>query len=275
MPALSRPLLALLAAVALAIAGASPAPAQDDDIAFARALSGAEALTSGQSLPCEARSADGGRSWPCRFRLTRYVAATGRITGELTWTGLNSVHEVEGTLSGGRLTFTETRAIRAGGAHLNVSYDLRVAAADVSGGWLDPADGSRGSMRIDLSGVRLAGPATSPTPAASGIVQGVTYVCEARAGARTWPCTIRFTRIDGASGRVTGELAWPSLGSTHVIEGQLRGARLTFTETRALRAGGAHLRVTYDLTVGAAQVTGAWRDPADGATGTMTFRLRR
>ena len=155
MHALSRPLLSLLAAVALAIAGAGPAPAQDglaqdDDIAFARALSGAEALTSGQSLPCEARSADGGRSWPCRFRLTRYVAATGRITGELTWTGLNSVHEVEGNLSGGRLTFTETRALRAGGAHLKVTYDLTVGAAQVTGAWRDPADGATGTMTFRL-----------------------------------------------------------------------------------------------------------------------------
>ena len=277
-----RSALAALGAVALIFAGAGPAPAQDtpgqdDDIAYARAVSGVEALTSGQTLACEARSADGGRSWPCRFRVTRYVAATGRITGELTWTSLNSVHEVSGTLSGGRLTFTETRAIRAGGAHLNVTYDMRVAAAEVTGSWRDPADGATGSMRLNLSGVRVAGPVTPPPPPAAGLATGVTYVCEARSsnGARSWPCTIRFTRIDAAGGRVTGELTWSSLNSVHLVEGRLAAGRLTFKETRALRAGGAHLNVTYDMRVAAGQITGTWRDPADGATGPMTIRLRR
>jgi len=114
-------------------------------------LSGVVALTSGKTLPCVARSLDGRTSWPCRIRFSRFDGHSGKISGEVTWTTLRSIHVVEGELHGGRLKFTETRAIRRGDAELNVSYDLQLGARSAVGGWTDRRGRSRGPMSITLS----------------------------------------------------------------------------------------------------------------------------
>ena len=105
-----------------------------------------DTLLGGKVLPCEARQ--GGKVWPGRIRITQYSRSTGEIAGELTWTTLNSVHRVQGRLSGSSLTFTEVQAIRAGSAHLNVSYALVISAAGAKGTWSDHGDGSTGTAAI-------------------------------------------------------------------------------------------------------------------------------
>lgn len=105
-------------------------------------------LTSGQAIDCEARA--GGKSYPCKVRVTSYNKLTGAITGELTWTTLSSVHRIRGKLSGDNLSFTETEAIRAGGAHLNVEYTLTISGRSASGTWIDRSDNnSRGTYAIN------------------------------------------------------------------------------------------------------------------------------
>ena len=106
-------------------------------------------LESGRSFSCVATAV--ARRWPCQFRFTGYDPSSGRFTGEVTWLNLGSVHRVDGTWSGGHLTFTETQAMRRGGAHLNVTYDMRSSGTLVSGTWSDPSDRSSGTMTIDLA----------------------------------------------------------------------------------------------------------------------------
>lgn len=106
-------------------------------------------LASGHVFSCEARS--DGKRWACQIRFTSFDPASHRISGDVTWLGLGSVHVIEGSFSGDRLTFTETRAIRSGGAHLNVSYDMRVDGNAANGSYFDNNDKSHGTMTIDLS----------------------------------------------------------------------------------------------------------------------------
>lgn len=107
-----------------------------------------DALQGGKVLPFEARQ--GGKVWPGRIRITQYNRTTGDLVGEVTWTSLNSVHRIQGKLSGNSLTFTEVQAIRAGSAHLNVSYALVVSSSGAKGTWTDPGDRSTGSATISL-----------------------------------------------------------------------------------------------------------------------------
>lgn len=95
-------------------------------------------LTSGQVMNCSAQA--GGKNYPCTVRITSFNRSSGAIVGELTWTTLSSVHRIRGKLAGNSLSFTETEAIRAGGAHLNVDYTLTISGNAVSGSWVDRSD---------------------------------------------------------------------------------------------------------------------------------------
>jgi hypothetical protein len=66
----------------------------------------------------------------------------------VTWTTLNSVNKIQGRLAGSNLTFREVQAIRAGAAHLNVSYALVVSSVSAKGTWTDHGDGSTGTAAI-------------------------------------------------------------------------------------------------------------------------------
>ncbi len=104
-------------------------------------------FTSGATLSGEAR--DRGRSWPFKIRITSHNPASGAIAGEITWTSLNSIHQIHGTLSGKSLEFTETAAIRRGSAHLHVTYKLTVSASGASGTYHDPSDNGSGTTVIN------------------------------------------------------------------------------------------------------------------------------
>ena len=103
-------------------------------------------FTGGKVLTGEARQ--GSKVWPCRIKVSNYSKSTGAFTGEVTWTSLNSVHRIQGRLAGSTLTFTEVEAIRAGSAHLRVSYTLSVGTSGAKGSWIDPADRATGDMAI-------------------------------------------------------------------------------------------------------------------------------
>ncbi len=106
-------------------------------------------LVGGQLLDCSARA--GEKTWPCKVRITSFDRSSGAIVGELTWSTLSSVHRIRGKLAGNSLSFTETEAIRAGGAHLNVEYTLTIAGGAVSGSWVDRSDhDARGTFAIKV-----------------------------------------------------------------------------------------------------------------------------
>ena len=88
---------------------------------------------------------------------------------------------------------------------------------------------------------------------------------------KSWSAEIRITSIDPATGKITGEMEWPSLSTVNVIEGRWQGNRLTFTETAHLRGSSAHVNVTYELEVKGAALSGSWTEPGKDA-GTITPR---
>jgi hypothetical protein len=106
-----------------------------------------ETLTSGRTLSGEAWG-DGGGNWKFELKITSYDPSTGAIVGEITWPSLSSVHRIRGKLVGTSLTFTETEAIRAGGAHLNVAYTFTLSQSSATGTWLDNGDKSHGGAKF-------------------------------------------------------------------------------------------------------------------------------
>jgi len=104
-------------------------------------------LTSGKTLPGEAWG-DAGGNWKFELKITSYNPSTGAIVGEITWPSLSSVHRIRGRLAGNSLTFTETEAIRPGGAHLNVAYTFTLAQSSATGTWIDNGDKSHGGAKF-------------------------------------------------------------------------------------------------------------------------------
>lgn len=138
----------------------------------------------GMPVNCEAR--DGGRVWPCHFRITQHDAATGQFEAQLEWPSLGSVHRVRGTLHGSQLRFTEVEAIRAGGAHLNVDYTMTVGGGRAEGRYLDRTDGGSGTMTIPWpAGILPAtGAGPSAPPVAASLAGQVWEVVETSGGDR-------------------------------------------------------------------------------------------
>ncbi|MCX6564842.1 MAG: hypothetical protein NTW38_00190 [Candidatus Aminicenantes bacterium] len=104
-------------------------------------------LTSGKPLSGEAWG-DAGGDWKFEMKITSYNPSTGAIVGEITWPSLSSVHRIRGSLAGTSLTFTETEAIRAGGAHLNVAYTFTLGSTSATGTWIDNGDKSHGGAKF-------------------------------------------------------------------------------------------------------------------------------
>ena len=106
-----------------------------------------QTLASGKTLSGEAWG-DAGGNWKFELKITSYNPSTGVVVGEITWPSLASVHRIRGKLVGTSLTFTETEAIRPGGAHLNVAYTFTLAQSSATGTWIDNGDKSRGGARF-------------------------------------------------------------------------------------------------------------------------------
>ena len=104
-------------------------------------------LTSGKTFSGEAWG-DGGGNWKFELKITSYNPSTGAIVGEITWPSLASVHRIRGRLAGTSLTFTETEALRAGGAHLNVAYTFTLGSTSATGTWVDNGDKSHGGAKF-------------------------------------------------------------------------------------------------------------------------------
>ncbi|MBK6744281.1 MAG: tetratricopeptide repeat protein [Hydrogenophilales bacterium] len=138
---------------------------------------------------------------------------------------------------------------------------------------LSPADERECQSRIDFAKRYLKAIEQDPEAVGVGaLLTGKTFNCVAvdASSAKRWPCTIKF---GGTPGNVTGELSWTSLGSVHRIAGSLTGESLRFTETAAIKTGGAHLNVNYTLTRSGNRLTGNYQDPADRSTGSFNIDL--
>ena len=94
------------------------------------------------------KAVQGNKSWPFKIRITNFNKTTGAFVGELTWTSLGSIHLINGTLNGGKLAFKEVKAIKAGGAHLNVVYTMTTSSNNATGTWVDLGDKSKGTIAI-------------------------------------------------------------------------------------------------------------------------------
>jgi hypothetical protein len=117
------------------------------------------------------------------------------------------------------------------------------------------------------------GTSTGGAPA-SLLSSGKVFACEARDGGRVWPCAIRITSYTAASGAIVGELTWKTLSSVHRIRGKLSGSSMSFTEVEAIRPGGAHLNVSYALTLSPGGANGTYTDHNDNSRGTYAITIR-
>jgi hypothetical protein len=128
-----------------------------------------------------------------------------------------------------------------------------------------PGQSGQGTIPAQPPPSTRAKPAPEPVPQPLPTVQDrvTTFRIEAwsQKFRKSWPAEIRIASIDAASGRITGEIDWPSLSTLNAIEGQWQGSRLTFTETAHLKGSSAHLNVTYDLEVKGASLSGTWTEP--------------
>ncbi|MGQ0698793.1 MAG: hypothetical protein ACT4PZ_11195, partial [Panacagrimonas sp.] len=71
-------------------------------------------------------SKDRRESWPMRVRLVSFDRSTGKLSGEVEWSTLNSINKIEGQLVGNELIFKETEFIEKGKAILGCVYTLTV-----------------------------------------------------------------------------------------------------------------------------------------------------
>jgi len=228
-------------------------------------------LLSGQLITGEVQELTGprrNRTWPLTIRITKYDAPTGAIEGELAWSTLQSVNRIRGSLSGRTLEFTETEAIKAGNAHLNVSYKLTFSDDGASGAYTDQGDNSQGSIKLTAS-PEVESERFVDKLLKGELISGEAQETEGPRNNRTWSFTIRITNYDAATGNVVGEITWPTLNSVHRIRGKLFGSTLEFVETEAIKAGRAYLNVSYKLSLSDGSASGTYFDPKEKTRGSV------
>ncbi len=89
-----------------------------------------------------------------------------------------------------------------------------------------------------------------------------------------WPMRLKVLTFDAPSGRLTGEVDWPSLEAVHSVSGALVGPTIVFTEMHYIRRGNAALGCTYELSLREErQLGGTWRCTT-GHSGETLLTLR-
>ncbi len=105
----------------------------------------------------------------------------------------------------------------------------------------------------------------SPTsaPLYDGFV-GSVYSGKAKSSksGRSWPTKVKIVSYDHISGRVEGEIEWPSLNSVHKIEGKFTNSQFTFKEVAYIKKGSANLNCQYTTTLSNNKISGTWTDPS-------------
>ena len=79
---------------------------------------------------------------------------------------------------------------------------------------------------------------------------------------RSWDVTLKIVSYNQSSGRVEGEIEWPSLNSVHKIAGKLTGSQFTFKEVEYIKKGSANLNCQYTTTISKNKISGSWTDPS-------------
>ena len=114
----------------------------------------ATVLSAHKTLTGEADDSRRHIKWPFRLRPTEFDAADGRMTGELEWTTMGSIHRVEGKLADHVLTFKETAFIRKGKAVLGPQYRLSENDEhNLTGTWQHASHGTGGHVSCQKTGV--------------------------------------------------------------------------------------------------------------------------
>jgi len=90
------------------------------------------------------------QAWP--FKLT-LIGPTpdGSISGQIEWTTLNSINQIEGSQTANSITFSETAYIKKGDAILNCKYYLTPDGSSFKGTWDSCGDGNSGDITMNLS----------------------------------------------------------------------------------------------------------------------------
>jgi hypothetical protein len=129
--------------------------------------------------------------------------------------------------------------------------------------------------RAEIARIEYVVPKAAPAGGGlSRLTSGQALDCNANDRGKLYPCKIRITSYNSASGAIVGELTWTTLSSVHRIRGKFAGNKLSFTEAEAIRAGAAHLNVEYSLAVSAGSASGTWIDHSDNnSRGTFTIKI--
>ena len=233
-----------------------------------------ELLLSGRSF--EGQALQGTSFWPFSIKFITINSISGAMTGEITWKTLNSVHRIEGKLTGDDLSFTETAFIKQGSARLNCSYNLRRNSSSVAGSW---SENGQSDGRTAWFNIKETIPTDEETPPVLSSFRNIllkdkSFDGEANQGASIWPFSIKFLTINAQSGALTGELTWKTLNSVHRIEGKLKGNELEFTETAFIKQGAARLNCTYNLLLSSSRAAGTWSENGQSAGRAAWFTIQ-
>jgi len=89
------------------------------------------------------------KNFPMIVKIESIDSATGNFSGEVSWPSLNSIHRIEGRISGNTITFKEVSHIKKGSAHLNCEYALVIDGGSVDGRWVEPGH-DRGPVQLKI-----------------------------------------------------------------------------------------------------------------------------
>ena len=79
---------------------------------------------------------------------------------------------------------------------------------------------------------------------------------------KSWTASVKIVSYDQSSGRVEGEIKWPSLNSVHKIVGKITNTHFTFKEVEYIKKGSANLNCQYSTTISNNRISGTWSDPS-------------
>lgn len=74
-------------------------------------------------------AAGGGQVWPMRVRISSYNPTSKRVSGQVEWPTLYSIHRIEGQVTGTELSFEEVDYIKQGNASLYCVYTFKAVSS--------------------------------------------------------------------------------------------------------------------------------------------------
>lgn len=206
-----------------------------------------------------------GKFWPFVLRITSLDESTGEIAGQITWKSLDAVHTCTGTLQGDILEFTETAAVKQGKGRLNVAYRLQKSGNRWEGDWTGPG-GDLGSASMEKI--------TEDQPQEVVVLplkKDISGEVTSQKSGKAWPFVLRITELKDATGELTGQITWKTLGAQVKIQGTLKGGTLEFTELPGGKKARAGLNGSYTVTVSLGRAEGSWKNAGGTDNGTVSL----